>query len=102
MLRALRLEHFRSFVDTGRVELADLNVFIGPNSAGKSSLMTIIELALQTGIDMGSSTGPLPLERVPSFMSFDAVMRRNGPKRKGQIPQWRRCVNTWISWSFVA
>lgn len=88
MLRALRLEHFRSFVDTGRVELADLNVFIGPNSAGKSSLMTIIELALQIGIDMGSSTGPLPLERVPSFMSFDAVMRRNGPKRKGQIPQF--------------
>ena len=78
MLRALRLENFRSFADSGRIELSDLNVFIGPNSAGKSNIMTVIELALRSEI---SSRAPLPLDEMPSFASFASVLRRNGGAR---------------------
>jgi hypothetical protein len=80
MLRAIHLENFRSFADSGRIELSDLNVFIGPNSAGKSNLMTVIELAL-TGPPRVSSPQPLILDQVPSFASFDSVVRRNGSVR---------------------
>lgn len=40
-IHSLRLENFRSFVDTGQIEieLGQINVFIGPNNAGKSSLL---------------------------------------------------------------
>lgn len=78
MLRALHLENFRSFADSGRIELSDLNVFIGPNSAGKSNLMTVIELALLSEL---SSRAPLPLDEMPSFASFVSVLRRNGRAR---------------------
>jgi hypothetical protein len=78
MLRALRLENFRSFADSGRIELSDLNVFIGPNSAGKSNIMTVIELALLSEI---STRAPLPLDEMPSFASFVSVLRRNGGAR---------------------
>jgi hypothetical protein len=78
MLRALRLENFRSFADSGRIELSDLNVFIGPNSAGKSNIMTVIELALRSEI---SARAPLPLDEMPSFASFVSVLRRNGGTR---------------------
>jgi|SRR5580700_8203228 AAA15 family ATPase/GTPase len=80
MLRAIRLENFRSFADSGRVELSDLNVFIGPNSAGKTNLMTVIELALR-GPPRASSSQPLILDQISSFASFDSVVRRNGPVR---------------------
>lgn len=46
MLHAVRLHDFRSFADSNRIELAEVNVFIGPNSAGKTNIMTAIELAL--------------------------------------------------------
>jgi hypothetical protein len=78
MLRTLRLENFRSFADSGRIELSDLNVFIGPNSAGKSNIMTVIELALRSEISSGQ---PLPLDEMPSFASFVSVLRRNGGAR---------------------
>ena len=80
MLRAIRLENFRSFADSGRIELSDLNVFIGPNSAGKTNLMTVIELALRG--TSNASHQPLALDELPSFASFDSVLRRNGSARK--------------------
>ncbi|MBK7823674.1 AAA family ATPase [Nannocystis sp.] len=80
MLHALRLHDFRSFADSNRIELADVNVFIGPNSAGKSNIMTAIELAL---LSTGSpAPGPLAISQVPSFGSFDSILRRPGKNRK--------------------
>jgi len=80
MLRAIHVENFSSFADSGRIELADLNVFIGPNSAGKSNLMTVIELALR-GIP-SKSQQPLALDDFPSFASFDSVVRNGAAKGK--------------------
>ncbi len=85
MLRAIHVENFRSFEDSGRIELSDLNVFIGPNSAGKSNLMTVVELALQTMERLDFSYHrqhmPLALEHLPSFGSFDSVVRRPSSRK---------------------
>jgi AAA ATPase domain len=75
MLLALQLENFRSFADSGRIDLSDLNVLIGPNSAGKSNVMMAIELALR---GTSGSQKPLALDDIPSFASFTSVLRRNG------------------------
>jgi predicted ATPase len=80
MLLALRLKDFRSFADSGQVELADVNIFIGPNSAGKSNVMTAIELAL-----LGSppnASQPLSISQISSFGSFDSILRRPYKNRK--------------------
>ena len=39
MLKEFRLWNFKAFKDTGKIELAKLNVFVGANSSGKSSLL---------------------------------------------------------------
>jgi hypothetical protein len=45
---SLRLSMFRSFVDMDPIELGQINVFIGPNNAGKSSLLRAV-YAMQEG-----------------------------------------------------
>jgi hypothetical protein len=40
----LRIENFRSFVDSGVLELDQLNVFLGPNNAGKSTVVRALYL----------------------------------------------------------
>jgi hypothetical protein len=81
MLHAVRLHDFRSFADSGRLEFSDVNIFIGPNSAGKTNIMTAIELGLSsTGTTPPS--GPLNISQVSSFGSFDSILRRPGKNRK--------------------
>jgi len=46
---SIRLQNFRSFVDSGRVELGRINVLIGANNSGKSSILRGIH-QLQTGL----------------------------------------------------
>lgn len=42
------LDNFRSFNHTGMLELKDINIFIGKNSSGKSSLLRVFPLMKQT------------------------------------------------------
>ncbi len=76
MLRTVRLRNFRSYVDTGDIDLRKLNVFIGPNNAGKSALLSTIELFLRS-LRGGGTGQPLAFEAIPSFASFDSVLRRH-------------------------
>jgi predicted ATPase len=76
MLHAVRLRNFRSYVDTGDVELAKLNVFIGPNNAGKTSLVSAIELFLRT-LKAAPRQDPLVFDEMSAFASFDSVLRRH-------------------------
>lgn len=48
MLSGLRLENFKAWRDTGRIELAPLTIFFGPNSSGKSSLNHFLMMLRQT------------------------------------------------------
>ncbi len=39
MFESLRVRNFRSIRDSGDIRLSDLNVFVGPNNSGKSSIL---------------------------------------------------------------
>lgn len=47
-LRSLRLGNYRSFLDTGNIDLRPIVVLVGANSAGKSSLLRFFPLLRQT------------------------------------------------------
>jgi hypothetical protein len=47
-LRSLRLTNYRSFLDTGTIELRPIVVLVGANSSGKSSLLRFFPLLRQT------------------------------------------------------
>ena len=48
MLSSIRIENFRSIEDTKQIKLSKLNVIVGPNNSGKSSLMYPLLLIKQT------------------------------------------------------
>ena len=76
MLNAVRLQNFRSFADTEEVRLSKLNVLIGPNNAGKTTLASAIELFFRT-LKAGPRQDPLALEEMSAFASFDSILRRH-------------------------
>jgi hypothetical protein len=47
----LEIENFRSFVNSGQLRLGRMSVFIGPNNAGKSSVLKALYL-MQGGADL--------------------------------------------------
>lgn len=48
MLEKIRIENFKSWKDTGEIQLAPLTVFFGSNSSGKSSLNQFLLMLKQT------------------------------------------------------
>lgn len=44
MLQSLRIRNFRSIRDSGNLDLSDINVLIGPNNSGKSSILYALML----------------------------------------------------------
>lgn len=46
MLRSIKLENFRAFKQAD-IQLSELNIFVGPNNSGKSSLISAISLIAQ-------------------------------------------------------
>ena len=48
MITHIRMKNFKSWQDSGNVELAPLTGFFGTNSSGKSSLLQMLLLLKQT------------------------------------------------------
>ncbi len=48
MIEQLHIKNFKAWRDTGRIRLAPLTVFFGPNSSGKSSISQFLLLLKQT------------------------------------------------------
>ena len=48
MITHIRMKNFKSWADSGKVELAPLTGFFGTNSSGKSSLLQMLLLLKQT------------------------------------------------------
>lgn len=48
MLTSLRVRSFKAVADSGEIELAPLNVFIGRNGSGKSSILEFLEVVSNT------------------------------------------------------
>lgn len=82
MLTSVRLRNYRAFQDTGLVKLSRLNIFIGANNAGKTSLTSAIELMLRS-MRGGGQRGPLAFGEMSAFASFDAILRKHwGPNKQ--------------------
>lgn len=47
-MRSIRLRNFRSFEDTGPIELRPITILVGANSSGKSSFLRFFPLLRQT------------------------------------------------------
>ena len=82
MFRTLRIRNFRSIKDSGTVELGPLNIFIGPNNSGKSSILATLLMLKQSLQDKDFETGLVtsgPLIDLGSY--FDIV-----PKSSDEAP----------------
>ncbi len=69
MITHIRVQNFKSWADSGKVELAPLTGFFGTNSSGKSSLLQMLLLLKQSGersiteevLFFGDETSPVNL-----------------------------------------
>lgn len=52
-VNTLRVRNFRSFTDSGRIALAPINVLVGANNAGKSSLLRALHAIQRGGLPVG-------------------------------------------------
>lgn len=44
MIKSIRIQNFKSVIDSGKIELKNINAFIGNNGTGKSSIIEAIQL----------------------------------------------------------
>ena len=69
----IRLKNIRSFVDTGKIELAPLTVLLGKNSSGKSTFLRMFPLFKQSWNN--KNVGALALYGdCVDFGDFDSIM----------------------------
>jgi len=80
-VRSLRLKNFRSFLDTGRVELRPLTVLVGANSSGKSSFLRFFPLLRQT-FEAKSASPLLWYGRYVDFGDFSQALRRGAEPKE--------------------
>ena len=100
MLTRLRLRNFRSWGDTGNLQLAPLTAFFGTNSSGKTSLLQSLVLLKQTAeasdrrlvFHYGGNGSAV------DFGDFRSLAKRSGPlavgldwesPEKAQVWHWR-------------
>jgi predicted ATPase len=87
-LKSIRLRNFRSFLDTGRIEMRPIVVLLGANNSGKSSLLRFFPLLRQTmaartrgsflwygdDVDFGDFTQVLRRGTEPSAIGVEMVL----------------------------
>jgi hypothetical protein len=74
MFKTLRATNLRGFPDTGQIPLTKLNIFLGPNSSGKSSLVRIPLLVKQTLEDPNADNCLLTDGPLVDFGSFQDLI----------------------------
>ena len=81
MIRSMRITNFRSFVDTGHIELKPITVLVGRNSSGKSSALRVLPLIKQS---VGAETKePVLWFGGVDFGSFDQAFSRFANEGEG-------------------
>jgi predicted ATPase len=85
MFDSIRLKNFRSFSDSKAIPLRPLTLLVGPNNAGKSTILNAILLLAQTAQSRAvgeplSTSGPMV-----DLGSFDDIIRGGASADSGQI-----------------
>jgi hypothetical protein len=88
-VQAISLQNFRSFDDSGRIDLGDITVFVGANNSGKSSVLRGLALLQQNAkltpfdVRVGASSAQVrmwldriapPLTGAPASGMFEALL----------------------------
>jgi len=85
LLSSIRLKNFRAFTDTSPIGLAPLTIIVGPNNAGKSSLLNSLLLLKQSVADESSSEPLTVSGPTVDLGSFDDIVRGGTQHRDRQI-----------------
>lgn len=80
-MRGIRLKNFRSFEDTGWIDLRPITVLVGANSSGKSSFLRFFPLLRQT-YEESPTSGLLWYGRLVDFGDFSGAVRRGSATRE--------------------
>lgn len=75
MLNEIRLRNFKCYRDTGRVRLRPLTLLIGPNNAGKSTLLQSLLLLKQTYEDREPTNALVTSGPLVDLGSFHDILR---------------------------
>ena len=75
----LRIKNFRSISDSGNLPLSNLNIIVGPNNSGKSSLLYAILLLRQTMLDKDRNTTLVTSGEHLDLGSYFDLVRGNEP-----------------------
>ena len=78
-IHSFRVANFRSFQDSGLIELAPVNVLIGANNAGKSSLLRALHL-LQLGSQIAAADVRVGTTEYEIEINLEDVSR---------VPKWQ-------------
>ncbi len=84
MLRRLFLENFRAF-DELDINLSRVNLFFGPNNAGKSAILSAINLLAQTLESADPYAAVLLRGKFEDLGSYRDMVYANDPKRRVKI-----------------
>lgn len=81
MIKAIRLGNLRGIKDSGRIEFRRINIIVGRNSAGKSTLLRVLPL-LRQSVEQRTKGPILWYGRLVDFGSFQNAAKRSS---SGQI-----------------
>jgi len=82
MFQSLRVKNFRSIRDSGEIKLSNLNVLVGPNNSGKSSVLYAIMLIKMTLEDKDEKTALVTCTPELDLGSYLDLIRGHGGERK--------------------
>lgn len=82
MIKSIELDNFKAFKESGRVGLEKINIFVGPNSSGKSSFIKAL-LALRNTVNSNDDETVLDLNE--SIGNFKSIIFKNKIKEKIRI-----------------
>lgn len=85
LFKKMNVKRFAGFLDSGTLALADINIFIGPNSAGKSSLLHVPLVLKQTLDDINPENRLITDGKLIGMGSFGDVIYSHDEKQSLDI-----------------
>lgn len=82
MFKSFRVKNFRSIVDSGEINLSQLNVLVGPNNSGKSSILYAIMAIKMTLEDKDEKLPLVTYTAELDLGSYLDLIRGHDPDRK--------------------
>lgn len=81
-MKSFRIQNLKSVVDSGWVDLAALNVVVGKNSSGKSTLLRTFPLLKQTVLETNRVDPVLWYGNFVDFGDFNTALNNSAPKNE--------------------